>query len=358
MSPRTGEMHIHMNGSEWFADRPGGLNRYFQDLFGALSLEAKVTASAFGAPPPGGSTWGDPGSNLIRRVTRSKVTPPSGATVVDSHFALYGRPKPSSGCVAVRHFHGPWSAESEASGQPKRTIRVKHALERRLYAHTDAFIVLSEAFRDVLINEYDVKQSKIAVIPPGVDLTKFQLKSAPPTRPNAIAVRRLERRMGLDVLIRSWVDVLKTYPDAHLDIVGNGTAADELAELVAHLNLGRSIHLRGRVEDTELRSLYEAASISVIPSIALEGFGLIALESLASGTPPIVTDCGGLPDTVTGLDSSLIVPRGDVAALASRICAAFAGQMPSPPEARAHAESFSWAAAAQRHLDLYEGLLA
>ena len=61
------------------------------------------------------------------------------------------------------------------------------------------------------------------------------------------------------------------------------------------------------MDDVDLVSAYQAADVSVVPSIALEGFGLVALESLACGTPVVVTDCGGLPEAVAGLDASLIV---------------------------------------------------
>jgi glycosyltransferase involved in cell wall biosynthesis len=91
--------------------------------------------------------------------------------------------------------------------------------------------------------------------------------------------------------------------------------------------------------------------------VKLEGFGLIALESLASGRAPIVTDCGGLPDSVRGLDPSLIVPSGDAGALADRIVRSLDGDVPGPGQCRTHAESFSWHAAAERHVAMYQELL-
>lgn len=85
---------------------------------------------------------------------------------------------------------------------------------------------------------------------------------------------------------------------------------------------------------------------------------MIALESLAAGRAPVVTDCGGLPDAVRGLDPSLIVPAGDAEALADRIAAALSGRVPGRRQCRAHAETYSWDAAAQRHVALYEELVS
>jgi glycosyltransferase involved in cell wall biosynthesis len=67
----------------------------------------------------------------------------------------------------------------------------------------------------------------------------------------------------------------------------------------------------------------------------------------------VVTDCGGLPDAVRGLDPTLIVPADDAEALAARLTSALDGVLPSPSRCRTHAESFSWTVAAQRHHSLY-----
>ena len=70
----------------------------------------------------------------------------------------------------------------------------------------------------------------------------------------------------------------------------------------------------GKVDEETLVRCYRAADVSVVPTLALEGFGLVVLESLACGTPAIVSDSGGLPEAVANLDRSLIVPAGDAPA--------------------------------------------
>lgn len=81
----------------------------------------------------------------------------------------------------------------------------------------------------------------------------------------------------------------------------------------------------------------------------------MVLEALACGTPVIVTDVGGLPEAVAGLDSDLVVPAGNAGALAERLAAAADGSKPLPTarRARAHAERFSWNRAAERHREVY-----
>ncbi|WP_194837389.1 glycosyltransferase family 4 protein [Nocardia sp. XZ_19_369] len=361
-----------MTGAEWFGSVPGGLNRYFTDLFGALRQHpgTVVSAAAFGDPPPGGRSWGTTEGSTLHRTGRSVLvstsiagSPPESLglpTILDRHFCLYGSPAvgPRHRHRLVVHFHGPWAAESRMAGATEFVARAKYLVERARYAGAERFIVLSEHFRDVLVTDYRVPAERIEIIAPGVDLDRFTStpRPEPAEGPVVLCIRRLERRMGIDRLIQAWPAVLSAHPGAKLVIIGTGTAEAELRAQVASSNLGRTVDFAGRVTDERLAAWYEQADCTVVPSVALEGFGLIALESLASGRAPIVTDCGGLPDSVRGLDPSLIVAAGDVEALAARIVAALGGAVPAPDDCRAHAESFSWAAAAARHHALYTEL--
>ncbi|MEU0541690.1 glycosyltransferase family 4 protein [Nocardia sp. NPDC005978] len=355
---------MHLSGSEWFDAAPGGLNRYFTDLFQALAPrpEATVSASAFGDPPAGGHSWGPIGGSTAHRAATAFAAGarlPRG-TVLDRHFALYGRP-----AIGVRgrhplviHFHGPWAAESRLAGSGELAARAKFAVERLRGLGADRFVVLSEQFRDLLVADYRVRPDRISVIPPGVDLDRFRPGAPVPgasTR-TVLCVRRLERRMGIDRLLRAWPAVLAACPEARLVIVGTGSAEPELRELAGDSGIAGTVTFEGWATDERLTELYARAELTVVPSVALEGFGLIALESLAAGRAPIVTDCGGLPDSVRGLDPTLIVPAGEVEPLAARIVAALDGAVPDLARCRAHAETFSWDAAASRHLALYAEL--
>ena len=357
-------MKVLMNGSEWFSARAGGLNRYFDSLYGALRARADVdvNAYAFGQPPVGGHSWGSlEGSTLSRAMRSRSRTKSSPFQIVDSHFALYGKRSfpGETNALRVHHFQGPWAAESAAAGGHALSVRFKFLIERAAYQRADHFVVLSKHFADLLETSYDIPTTRISVIPPGVELHRFHSEQiiAQEVRPNAVCVRRLERRMGIDVLLQAWGSVIAQLPGATLKIVGTGSYESDLKDLARKLDLGTSVSFVGIISDAELADAYSQATISVVPSLALEGFGLIALESLAAGTPPVVTDCGGLPDAVRGLDKSLIVPRGDAAALGARIVGAFQGQRPSRSECRTHAQQFSWERAAETHVHLYRELL-
>ncbi|RMI32192.1 glycosyltransferase family 4 protein [Nocardia stercoris] len=350
-----------MTGSEWFSAVPGGLNRYFTDLYLALAgcSGLEVTASAFGEPAGAGGSWGPASGSTLRRVRttlldRRELTP---GTVLDRHFCLYGPIAAGARgkLPLVVHFHGPWAAESAQAGESSRAVRAKYLVERLRYARADRFVVLSTHFRDLLAGDYGIDPARITVIPPGVDLSEFPDSAPPPqdTPRTVLCVRRLERRMGIDVLLDAWPRVIAAHPGTRLTIVGTGTAEAELRTQAAALD---SVEFTGRVDDATLTELYGRATLTVVPTRSLEGFGLVALASLAAGRAPVVTDCGGLPDSVRGLDTSLVVPAGDRDALAERLIAALDGKVPSAERCREHAASFSWDAAARRHLELYREL--
>ncbi|MCW2839468.1 MAG: glycosyltransferase family 1 protein, partial [Aeromicrobium sp.] len=282
-----------MTGSEWFTTRPGGLNRYFESLYLALRDHpgVKTHAAAFGDPPEGGHAWSQATGVAARHRTSRRKPQGLKPTVVDRHFALYGPGIPlRSSTPFVLHFQGPWHAESRASGESALSVRAKHAFEALRYARADHAVVLCEEFRDILHERYRFPASRISVIPPGVDLERFQSAPVPTSAaPLVLCVRRLERRMGIDVLIAAWQDVVRTAPDARLVVVGDGSERGALQRQIDALGLAASITLAGRVDDDTLGRYYREARLTVIPTRALEGFGLIALESLASGRAPIVT---------------------------------------------------------------------
>ncbi|NKY18769.1 glycosyltransferase family 4 protein [Tsukamurella spumae] len=349
---------MHLTGTQWPSVAPGGLPRYFAGLFGALRRRAdlEVSAAAFGAPEAGGTSWGPDAGSTLTRVRASRRPAPSGTRVLDRHFALFG-PAPHDARL-VTHFHGPWALESAAAGEGRVAVALKALIERARYRGSDRFVVLSQAFADVLVERYGADRGLVAVIPPGVDLERFPAAAVPDGPPRVLCVRRLERRMGIDVLLDAWRGVRARHPLARLDVVGDGPLGRELTERTAELGIADTVTLVGPIDDAELARRYAAATVTVVPSRSWEGFGLVALESLAAGRAPVVTDIGGLPDAVRGLEPDLVVPATDAEALAHRLVAALDGDRPGVAACRAYAERFGWATAAERHADLYRAVAA
>jgi glycosyltransferase involved in cell wall biosynthesis len=165
---------------------------------------------------------------------------------------------------------------------------------------------------------------------------------------------------GVEHLIDAAVDVRRAIPDVLFEILGTGPLLADLGRRVVERGLEKNVNLAGRVSDADLALAYRASDIFVVPSIALEGFGLVVVEALASGTPALVTNVGGLPEAVRGLDPALILQGSGPDAIARGIAAALAGSVSLPSEAAciAYAQGFNWKSVAAEVRSVYAEALA
>jgi glycosyltransferase involved in cell wall biosynthesis len=264
----------------------------------------------------------------------------------------------------VVHFHGPWSAESRTEGANAITAGLKYWLEDAVYRRGTMFVVLSHAFARLLSRRHQVPEDRIRVIPGGVDTARFAPNlnrhdararlGWPTDRPIAVVVRRLVRRMGLEDLIAAVELARSEVPDLLLVVAGTGPLAGELTRRAE--NIPDNVRFTGYLPDDDLPVAFRAADISVVPSVALEGFGLIVAESLAAGTPVLVTDVGGLPETMTGLSEDCVVHERGPLAMAAALRDAFNGRLPLPSADACvrHARlRFDWPVIAEQVRDAY-----
>jgi glycosyltransferase involved in cell wall biosynthesis len=371
-------------GMHWFPEGGGGADRYFHGL--VLELVRKdplARAFVFGEGPAReagqvqflGSrkqSLGQRFKMLRRGIKREMSQGPAGHLLFASHFALYGFPLLDLlwRNAHVVHFHGPWADESATEGEGKRSVFFKRAIERAIYASARRFIVLSQAFRDVLVRRYRVREDRIEIVPGGVqadifhtDLSRAEAREKlgwPNDRAILVTVRRLARRMGLENLVDAVDQLRKREPGILAVIAGTGPLAAGLAELVEQRNLKNHVKLAGFVPDADLPLVYRAADLSVVPSIALEGFGLVVLESLAAGTPAVVTPIGGLPEVVSGLSKDLILDGSSAKHLAEGLALRLSalGKLPSDKACQAYAkENFDWPVIAKEVVAVYKNAL-
>ncbi|MEM6784567.1 MAG: glycosyltransferase, partial [Bacteroidota bacterium] len=118
--------------------------------------------------------------------------------------------------------------------------------------------------------------------------------------------------------------------------------------------------LLGFLPDADLPLAYRAADVSIVPTVALEGFGLITIESLAAGTPVLVTPIGGLPETVRGLDASLILDDAEPATVADALGGALTGARPLPDAGACQAyvrATFDWPVIAAKTAEVYRSVV-
>jgi glycosyltransferase involved in cell wall biosynthesis len=352
-------------GMNWFDERPGGLDRMVSALIQSLPAQGvavrglvagseNVRTSTNGVVTP----FAAPDAPLAKRIAglrraavelrRARVP-----DVVAAHFALYAAPVLGkfSRVPKVIHFHGPWGDESAHGARGQASVIARRAVERHVYRRGNLHIVLSQAFGEVLQKQYGVNAGTIRIVPGCVDVNHFSTGvdrraartalGLPQDRPMLFCVRRLVSRMGLEDLIDAMFLVRQAVPDVLLTIAGKGPLMAALQARIDYRGLAQHVRLAGFVADEALPLWYRSADVSVVPTVALEGFGLTTIESLASGTPVIVTPVGGLPEAVAPLSPELVLEAGGFQALGAGLTGALLGRrvLPSETECRAYARA-------------------
>lgn len=371
-------------GIRWLGEGSGGLDRVYFDLVNALP-QCGVEVQGIVAGPANVEEltngrirlFGSPDAGFLRRLwgARQNITQSLSSGKIDliaAHFALHAAVAlDRRGEIPfVMHFHGPWAEESRCEGQATAIVLAKRTIEKYVYRRANRVIVLSNAFARLLIAHYGIAEAKIRVVPGSVDLAKFtstlsrrQARLAlgwPADRPILLAVRRLTERMGLDLLISATRQISKSIPDVMLLIAGKGRLRANLHQQIVDLGLASHVRLLGFIPDDDLCLAYRAADINIVPSLALEGFGLTAAEALAAGTPSMVTNVGGLPEVVSDLCKELVFPAADVESLARHLIAALRGDigLPNAEACRIYAcARFELSLAARRTAEIYRELI-
>jgi len=382
--PSTGSFQSLQVGMEWLPESPGsGVGRVYHGLIRHLPGEGiGVSGLVTGSPQVSASSapvqaFAAADASLPRRLWRLRSAVRSRTAehrpdVVAAHFALYTLPYLDllDDIPLVIHFHGPWARESDAEGASALVVRLKECVERIAYRCAHRCIVLSEAFKSRLVRTYGVPADRVRVVPGGVNVDRFDVALSPADararlgwpadRPILLAVRRLVRRVGLGTLVDAMQHVRGRVPDALLLIAGKGPLADELRTRIRHRGLDDHVRLLGFVPDEDLPTAYRAADLSVVPTQSLEGFGLAAAESLAAGTPALVTPVGGLPEVVGDLAPDLVVEEASVEAIQARLVAALNGSLSLPGGAECRdfaAVRYDWPVVARQTRSVYEEVL-
>jgi glycosyltransferase involved in cell wall biosynthesis len=359
--------------------RRGGLDRYFFGLlraFGALGVETRGLvvgdpADVAAQGIDGIEAYARDGASLLARwsALRGAVNRRlPGCDLVASHFAPYAFPVLDRirSHPTVVHFHGSWARESEAEGARGLTFAAKLALERLVYRGGARFVVLTNAVAQKLQRDFKVPPELIRIVPGGVDIGRFQVSGTradarhalglPIDRPTILTACRLVRAKGIAPLIDAVALMRERIPDVLLVVVGTGPIAEELRQTVRERGLENTVRFTGFFDDHNLLQAYRAADLLVVPTIAIESFGLVVIEAMACGTPAMVTPVDGLPETVRDLDPALIFRGTTPEDMADGMLAALNGTLalPTPEVCRAYAERFDWTNIAKRVRSVYE----
>ena len=288
------------------------------------------------------------------------------STLLIQHHAYLEPAVATAPCRVLHVYHGPWAEEYRYAvrGRDRGVVRrlfdagvihIMHRVERRALRRADRILVLSRHFADLLPAWHGRRIRQPEIVPGGVDFSRFapapdrdEVRRAWGLTPEdrlLVALRRLDPRMGLDLLIDAFAQVLPAFPHARLWLTGKGSAENALRERIDRLGLAGTVRLLGVLEEDDVPRLLNAADLTLMPSLDLEGFGLATAESLACGTPVLGSRAGATPELLEPLDPRLLFESGSTAAIADALRRVLQdpAQLPPRVECVRYARArFSW----------------
>jgi len=213
-----------------------------------------------------------------------------------------------------------------ASLRRQANLRARRSVERVVMSRCHRVAVLSQFMRQRVIGAHDISTDDIALIPGAVDPHAFvpsgdrRLAKAalnlPGNRTILFTVRNLVPRMGLDNLLCAVERLNRAQHELLLVIGGEGPLREKLQSEIQRKGLGDAVQLVGFIPEAQLSHYYQAADLVVVPSLQLEGFGLVIVEALACGTPVLGTPVGAIPEILNQVDPVLVAEGTDTRSIA------------------------------------------
>ncbi len=331
LSPEKYEVHLGLVGQR---DRNGE------------SLPAWVSVHPLGAGRARAGAW--PLLRLIWRLRPEVVL--TGAAEV-SFLVLMLRPLfPFNTSVLVRQ-----NATATSAMAFGRLPRITRLLYRLLYRNSDHVICQSRDMARDLAQAAGIGEEQITVLPNPVDLAGIRAAlRAPAAKSSAgqqlLAVGRLSREKGFDLLLKALPIVRQRFPDATLNLVGAGREEQALKSLCRQLGMEDAVGFAGHV-DTPY-AFFARTTLFVLPS-RHEGMPNALLEAAAAGLPIVATPAsGGVVDLLRGRPGAWLAPEISAEALATTIVAALDSVRPGERFSQAF---FASSAAAMRKTVVEEG---
>jgi glycosyltransferase involved in cell wall biosynthesis len=153
------------------------------------------------------------------------------------------------------------------------------------------------------------KRDDIAVVPNGINIDEYQIKAA--KKPFQFCfIGRLVFYKNIDIVIKSFKNIVDALPEARFIIAGRGPCENELINLTKELNLENNISFIGRITHAHKLKLLAESQLMVQPSL-VEGFGITIIESFACGTPVIATNIMPLPELVRDGENGVTIDPYD-----------------------------------------------
>jgi mannosylfructose-phosphate synthase len=283
---------------------------------------------------------------------------------------VFGKPS-----FFTAHSLGAWK-QDQMGGDPEemeRKFNFKHrnAEELRIFKEVNGQTLTSTVQHEKLVELYGFDAPNIAIIPPGVDVSRFKIPTvadlkAPSPLPDRYiyCLSRIDSNKGHDLLLRAFSLVKDVIEDVTL-VIGGGSPNPKPREkevfammdrIIAEKNMEDRVMFAGYVPDDKMVTFYQQAEMFVLPSI-FEPFGMTSQESMACGVPVVASKFGGIRNIILQEKNGILVDPSDPKEFAGAMI-----KILQNSELRMHIGmagsdtirgEFSWNAIANKFLDFY-----
>ena len=259
-----------------------------------------------------------------------------------------------------------------AAGAASERYALLRAKETEMMLAADQVVTLGETLREDLVLR-GVPPERVTVVPNAVDAALLDVRLDPAQARGRVnlpeegfwvgTVSSLVDYEGLDALLDAVALLRAEGLDVRLALVGDGVSRSALETRAARLGLGQAAVLPGRVGSQETALWHRALDVFVVPRRDLEVCRVVTplkpMEAMAAGRPVIASDLPALVEVVRRPDTGVMVPPGDVNALAAAIRSLASDALARArygERGRAFAATRTWAAHGQRYREVYESL--
>lgn len=203
-------------------------------------------------------------------------------------------------------FHGPARQEAQVENKPLMIQYSSYLLELVSLKLSNKIFVVSNFFRKTLQEEHPHIKSRILKKLPIYEYQEhfFDPNSIPSDGLNFVMVRRLVKRTGVLEFVALFIKMLETnnlQNNAILTIAGDGPEREKIIELIAKSKFEKNISCVGIISEQKKIELFQRADYNIVPTLKLEGFGLVIIEAAICGCKSIVTNVGAMPEVIAYL---------------------------------------------------------
>lgn len=186
--------------------------------------------------------------------------------------------------------------------------------------------------KDLLIETLNIKNNKIEIIHPGIDVyDKFINKDTldkikniiKNSNPVILTLARLEKRKGHEIVLDAVSKLIKKYPRILYIIAGDGPSKEDIKNHAFNLGLEKNIRFLGWITEPEKSVLLKSTDVFVmaphIQNESVEGFGMVFIDAAFHGIASIGTNNGGIPDAIIDGETGLIAKTSDLGDITEKI---------------------------------------